>query len=156
MSITDPIRKSVQVPLSPADAFTLFTEKMDTWWPLASHGVGAQDGQKPSTEVRVDQHAGGKVVEIMENKEEALWGEILEWAPGERFRMTWCPGRSPEHPTEVEVTFLPVGNGTRVELVHSGFDTHASWTAAHANYDQGWGVLLGKLFKGAAQRLVPA
>ncbi|MEM8592452.1 MAG: SRPBCC domain-containing protein [Pseudomonadota bacterium] len=150
MTNTAPIRKSVEVPLSSKEAFTLFTEKMDTWWPLDRKGVSVGMGLPPSKEIRVDAREGGKVVEILDTQEEALWGEILEWSPGERFRMTWQPGRAADMPTEVEVTFTPVGNGCRVELVHSGFEAYAQGGEIKAMYSDGWDELVGTLYASAA------
>jgi hypothetical protein len=36
---TNTIRRSVDVPLPPARAFMLFTERTSTWWPFATHSV---------------------------------------------------------------------------------------------------------------------
>ncbi|MEM1374322.1 MAG: SRPBCC domain-containing protein [Pseudomonadota bacterium] len=154
--MTDPIRKSVDVPLSPDDAFTLFTKKIDTWWPLETKGVSVSRGLPASKEIRVEGHEGGKVVEILSTGEEALWGRILEWTPGRSFRMTWQPGRTADLPTEVEVTFTPIGNGCRVELVHSGFDAYENGADIRTMYNDGWGVLVGTLFARAAQGTVTA
>ncbi|MEM6275565.1 MAG: SRPBCC domain-containing protein, partial [Pseudomonadota bacterium] len=104
----------------------------------------------PSTEIRVDAREGGRVVEILANEEEALWGEILEWSPGRRFRMTWQPGRSADMPTEVDVTFTPLGNGCRVELVHMGFEAYDNGAEIKAMYDDGWALLVGTLYAQAA------
>ena len=151
-----PIKKTVEVPLAPKDAFTLFTEKMDTWWPLETKGVSVSRGLPPSSEIRIEAREGGRVVEILANEEEALWGEILEWAPGERFRMTWCPGRTADMPTEVAVTFVEIGNGTRVELVHSGFEAYAGGAEIKGMYSDGWEMLMATLFARAAGALVAA
>lgn len=152
----DPIQKSVDVPLSPADAFELFTTKMDTWWPLDQKGVALGKGLAPSTTIRVDGREGGQVVEIMANDEEAVWGEILEWSPGERFRMTWRPGKAADMPTEVSVTFVPLGNGCRVELTHSGFEAYETGATSRANYADGWEALMGTIYASAAGALATA
>ena len=90
MTLSDPIRKSVEVPLSPNDAFDLFTEKMGTWWPLDDKSVSA----------------------------------------------------------------VLVGNGCRVDLIHSGFERYDNGSAVKAGYDQGWGAILGTLYARAAQAMV--
>ena len=148
---TEPIRKSVTVPLSPAEAFDLFLTRMDTWWPLAEKSVSAGRDISPSKTLRVEPGVGGRIVEEMADGEEALWGEFLDWEPSERFRMTWVPGRAAETPTELEVTFTPVGPDCRVDLTHSGFDAYASGTEARAMYDGGWHLLIGTIFARAAK-----
>ena len=154
MTDTTPIRKSVEVPLSAEKAFDLFTTRMDTWWPLEQKGVAIGRGLPPSKEIRVEPREGGTVTEMMEGDEEALWGTILTWEPGARFRMTWCPGRSADMPTEVDVTFTELGNGCRVELTHSGFDAYENGGEVKAMYNDGWAHLVQSLFAKAA--LVPA
>lgn len=153
---TDPIRKSVEVPLSPLDAFTLWTEKMDSWWPLATKGVCVGRGLPPSTVLRVEPRVGGQVVEELANGEDAVWGEILTWEPGVRFRMTWHPGKAAEMPTEVDVTFTDAVGGTRVDLVHAGFDAYDEGAEVKAMYSDGWEMLVGTLFARAAGGRVPA
>lgn len=148
--MTYPIRKSVDVPLSPDAAFELFTTRMDVWWPLESHGVGADNGA-PSKEIRVDTEAGGTVREILPSGEEAPWGTILEYEPGATFRMTWHPGKPAEDATEIVVTFMGVGNGCRVELTHGRWEARADAADAVNSYAQGWDFLLGVRFAGAAR-----
>lgn len=147
----EPIRKSVTVPLSPAEAFDLFVTRMDTWWPLAEKSVSAGRDIRPSQTLRVEPGVGGRIVEEMADGTEALWGEILDWEPGARFRMTWVPGRAAEMPTEVDVTFTRVGPDCRVDLTHSGFEAHASGTEARAMYDGGWHLLIGTVYAKAAK-----
>ena len=153
---TAPIRKSVSVPLSPEAAFTLFTEKMDSWWPLDQKSVSVGKGLPPSRVLRVDPHPGGQVTEVMVNGEEEVWGEILDWVPGARFRMTWRPGRAAATPTEVDVTFSADAIGCRVVLVHSGFDAHANGAELKAMYSDGWEALVRTLFARAAGALQTA
>lgn len=154
MTDSRPIRKSVEVPLSPDEAFTLFTEKMDTWWPLADKGVSVSRGLPPSKRLRVEPREGGQVVEELANGEDAPWGTILTWEPGRRFRMTWQPGKAADMPTEVEVTFAVAGNGCRVDLTHGGFDAYAGVAEVKAMYSDGWEVLVGTLFARAALDLL--
>lgn len=153
---TTPIRKSVSVPLTPGEAFTLWTEKMDRWWPLDTKGVSVGRGLDPSTVIRVEPRVGGQVVEELANGEDAVWGDILIWEPGQRFRMSWYPGRAADMPTEVEVTFTAENSGTRVDLVHSGFDAYASGAEVKSMYNDGWDVLVGRLFAEAALAHAPA
>ncbi|MEM6727829.1 MAG: SRPBCC domain-containing protein [Pseudomonadota bacterium] len=151
-----PVKKTVEVPLSCEEAFTLFTEKMETWWPLSSHGVGTDRGLPPSKGIRVQAGEGGQVTEMLGNGDETPWGTILTWEPGARFRMSWCPGLPEEQTSEVDVTFTQIGNGCRVDLTHTGFGVYSAPAKAAANYEKGWGMLLGTLYARAAKALVPA
>jgi hypothetical protein len=46
---------------------------------------------------------------------------------------------------------VPEGDGTRVELVHSGWEAYGDDAAAsRASYDTGWDIVLGKLADAAA------
>ena len=57
-------------------------------------------------------------------------------------RYTWHV--NPENPpTDVAVTFEPVDGGTRVEVVHSGWEAYAAGRAEmRASYRDGWPVVL--------------
>ena len=45
--------------------------------------------------------------------------------------------------TRVEVRFIAEGNGTRVELEHSGWEQTAKILEFRKNYDGGWDIMLG-------------
>ena len=57
---------------------------------------------------------------------------------------TCHPGRPADTRQEVAVAFHHAGDGTRVELVHSGWE-HFGEKAAEmrAGYDSGWNFVLG-------------
>jgi len=40
----EPVRKSVVVRRPQAAVFALFTDRLDTWWPLATHSIAADSG----------------------------------------------------------------------------------------------------------------
>lgn len=57
----------------------------------------------------------GKVFEV---------GKIRSWAPGERLVVDWRQASfGPGHATEVEVSFEPVGEETRITVEHRGWET---------------------------------
>jgi uncharacterized protein YndB with AHSA1/START domain len=130
-----PIRKSVVVRRTPEEAFEIFTQRMASWWPLATHSCFEGGASTCQIEPRV----GGKVQEISKSGESALWGTIRVWEPPSRFVMSWHPGHNPETPTEVEFRFLPVEGGTRVELEHRDWiQLGAMAEKARAGYNAGW------------------
>ena len=136
-----PVRKSITVPWKPAVAFRRFTDGIAQWWPLTSHGVSGSAEAGVTFEGRV----GGRVYETAPDGTEHLWGTVTEWDPPRRIVFTWHPGRPVDTRQEVEVTFQLAGEGSRTDLVHSGWE-HLGERAAEirANYDTGWDVVLGR------------
>ena len=133
---TEAVRKSVLVDADPETAFRVFTDQIQSWWPLEKHGIFGEDAEALAFEDE-------KIVERAKDGREAVWGNVLAWEPPTRLRMTWRPGFEPETPdTEIEVLFTAEGDGTRVELIHSGWDKLADGAQTRASYDGGWdGVL---------------
>ena len=133
---TEAVRKSVLVDADPETAFRVFTEQIQSWWPLEKYGIFGDDAE--SLAFRDEQ-----IVEGAKDGREAVWGKVLAWEPPTRVHMTWRPGFDADTPdTEVEVTFTAEGDGTRVELVHTGWEKLEDGAKSRAGYDGGWdGVL---------------
>ena len=89
---------------------------------------------------------GGRLYERLSNGEECDWGEILVWDPPNRIVLTWHPGyEDPAEMTEIEVRFSAAGEGTLVELVHTGWERLGERRASARNgYNEGWNYVLGK------------
>jgi uncharacterized protein YndB with AHSA1/START domain len=136
-----PVRKSITVPWKPAVAFRRFTDGIAQWWPLTSHGVSGSAEASVTFEGRV----GGRIYETAPDRTEHLWGTVTEWDPPRRVAFTWHPGRPVDTRQEVEVTFQRVREGSRLDLVHSGWE-HLGERAAgiRGNYDTGWDLVLGR------------
>ena len=141
----EPIRMNATVPLSPADAFDLFTERIHTWWPLATHSVFEGNAATCVFEPR----AGGRVVERSHSGEESVWAEVLVYERPRRFVLSWHPGGGPA--TEVEVAFTPADDGTCVELVHRGWEVFEQPDDARGPYTSGWAFVFGERFTAAAR-----
>ena len=132
-----PIRRSVTVGRSTEAAFALFTERLATWWPLATHSYGGDEAETAAFEPRV----GGRVYERQRDGSERDWGEVRVWEPPRRFVLAWDICR----PTEVEVWFVPVDGGTRVELEHRGWENvREQPRERHESYARGWDQVLGE------------
>ena len=141
-----PVLRSVTIECSPEHAFSVFTERAEDWWPLDRHSV--YEGEAAS--VVFGPGVGGRIVERSKAGEESVWGEILVWEPGQRLVYTWHPGHEPDEPsTEVELRFVAVGDGTRVELEHRGWEALAQPEETRSGYEQGWPGVLA-LFADAA------
>lgn len=139
----DPIVKTVTVPLAPADAFELFTEKISRWWPLASHSIMETE----AVSVTFEGFTGGRIYETDSSGKEWSWGEVLEWDPPNRVVFSWNPNPGREAFTEVEVSFTPTesagGPSTELRLEHRHWEnlgTEAS--RVHAGYTDGWTPVL--------------
>ena len=137
----DAVRKERLLACSPARAFQAFTEEMAAWWPLATHSVGRDD----AVDVTVDGRVGGHITESIRDGSTSVWGTITTWEPPERFVCTWHPGTDPAQASTVEVTFEADGDGTRMTLVHTGWERRADGATMRDNYDSGWDVVLAGL-----------
>jgi uncharacterized protein YndB with AHSA1/START domain len=129
------IRKSVMVRVPVETAFRVFTAELRSWWPLASKSVTQEEAET----VVVEPGVGGRVYERVRSGEEHLWGEVLVWEPPARFAFSWHPGRAAETAQEVDVRFTAVDEGTRVDLVHGGFEQLVGpGGAIPDHFDSGW------------------
>jgi uncharacterized protein YndB with AHSA1/START domain len=129
------IRKSVTVRVPVDTAFHVFTAELGSWWPLASKSVSLEDAET----VVVEPAVGGRVYERARSGEEHLWGEVLEWEPPSRFAFSWHPSRAEETSQEVDVRFVRVENGTRVDLEHRGWEALVGPGAEIPDhFDTGW------------------
>jgi uncharacterized protein YndB with AHSA1/START domain len=65
---------------------------------------------------------------------------VEQWDPPRRLAFTWQCLLTAEQAQRVEVTFAPAADGTRVELVHTGWEKLGDAAAAKRDsYDKGWG-----------------
>lgn len=113
-----PIRKRVDVPLPPEEAFDLFTRDIARWWPLARHSVSADAGTT-ARGVKIEPRVGGHVVEEMADGARATWARVTEWSRGRRVVLDWYAGPSEDETTQVTVVFSRIEGGTRVDLTHA-------------------------------------
>jgi len=135
-------------------AFRVFTEKMTSWWPLATHHIGKANAVAAVIEPRV----GGRWFERGEDGSETPWGKVLAWEPPARVVLAWqiradwqC---DPDFVTEVEAAFTATGPATtRVDFEHRNlerFGAHAAEIVATFDSDGGWTGLL-EAFRKAAE-----
>jgi uncharacterized protein YndB with AHSA1/START domain len=140
------LRKVVSVKAPPAVAWRVFTEKMGTWWPLATHKIGKAKAVDAVIEPRV----GGRWYERGDDGSTCDWGRVLSWEPQARLVLSWEISADWQHDpnlqTEVEVRFMAEGkDGTRVELEHRHLDRYgARRDEMRAIFDSegGWSGLL--------------
>src|SRR3954469_21088574 len=140
-----PIRRSVTVKANPERAFDVFTRQMHTWWPLETHSIRAGREDAPPEELHLELREGGRFYEKTGGAEHR-WGSVLACDPPHRIVFEWQG--NPERPaTEVEVPFDPVDGGTRVDLVHRGWEAMGEEAIeVRTSYasDDGWTVVLAR------------
>jgi Activator of Hsp90 ATPase homolog 1-like protein len=125
--MTSRVVVSLRVAASPERAFAAFTEEIGDWWvhegffKLTPRSPGVMAFEPPVGETRgrlVERFASGKVFEV---------GEVSVWSPGEMLVVGWRQASfGPEHATEVEIRFDPVGDAneeTRITVEHRGWES---------------------------------
>jgi uncharacterized protein YndB with AHSA1/START domain len=130
---------------APPDAvFDAWTnpEVLRRWW------AAAPGWETPLAEV--DLRAGGRYRLTMRDPgagaEHTVGGEYIEVRRPERLTYTWAwepePGApAPGAPSRVTVEFVADGDGTHVELTHSGLTTDES----RAQHEHGWNACFDNL-----------
>src|SRR5689334_10835209 len=149
-----PVRKSVVVDVTPAEAFDFFTTQIDRWWPK-SHGVGSA----PLKESVIEPFVGGRWFTRHEGGEEVTVGHVRDWQPGKRFVFgweidaNWKPESRLQFSSEVEVNFIAQPGGrTRVEVEHRNFEKMESGgEKMRESVDNGWPGILGLFAAGLTQ-----
>ena len=143
-----PVVKTVTVRRPPETAFRLFTERLDSWWPLARVHTGPDP-----TSCAFEGHVGGRLFERAADGTETPWGTVLTWEPPHRVAFSWIVGPAAAAPQHIEITFTAVAKGTEVTLSHSGWEAlGAAGAALRERYDQGWVLVFEQSFAGFANR----
>jgi uncharacterized protein YndB with AHSA1/START domain len=140
------VLRSVTVPLTPADAFALFTELGDFKPP--EHNLL----RVPIAQTVLEPRVGGGIIDRGTDGSECRWGRVLVFDRPDRLVFSWDIGPTWQLETdlartsEVEVRFIAEGDAsTRVELEHRHLDRHGpGWESARDGVggDQGWPLYL--------------
>lgn len=116
MSIA-PISLNVFVKLAPDRAFAVFATRTGDWW-----AKGRTIGANPHEAIVMEPFAGGRWFERDAEGNECEWGVVIAWEPPHRLVLGWQLDASfkydPDLQTEVELSFVAEGTGTRVTLEH--------------------------------------
>ncbi len=114
----EPLRLSFVVDCPVDHAFSTWTSRTSSWWPVA-HTVTAE----PGLQVVFEGRRGGRIFERTRGGVEVDWGEITVWEPPRRLGYLWHIRTDRTDATEVEVRFLDHGDAsTRVEIEHRGWE----------------------------------
>lgn len=150
-----PVTKSLTVDVPQAQAFDVFTDGIDRWWPKEHH-IGAT----PVVKEVIEPRKGGRWYTIHEDGTELTTGHMLVWDPPRRIVFTWeinghwKPEPDAKLASEVEVRFMAEGpSRTRVEVEHRNFERMPDVEGAKGmrdGVDNGWPGILD-LFRKAAE-----
>lgn len=154
----DRVAKTVTVAAPLELAFEVFTARIASWWPMASHHIGQAD----CAAVLIEPRIGGRFFERGVDGTECVWGEVLAWAPPHHVRLAWRLSArwqfDPTLHTEVDVRFTALDAGTtRVDLEHRGLEAYGDQRATMVQTlgsPNGWSGMLEHYALVAAQ--VPA
>ena len=148
----DPVVKTIEVLCSQANAFGVFVNEINSWWPLSTFSVAAKTGGV-TTSLRMEPEVGGKIVETTQDGKEYVWGTVRSFTPPDSLRMDWHPGKPAESASLVEVRFTALGDErTRVELTESNWEAAAAGDKAGqvgAGPRPGWILIFERRFKSA-------
>jgi hypothetical protein len=145
--VIEPLHLNYEIRCSPDHAFDIWTTRLSTWWPKGHSTSG-----EPDTAVVFEPRPGGRIFERTPDGTEIDWGEITLWDPPQRLGYLWHIGRSASDATDVELTFVDLGDGrTRLEIVHRGWERlgaeGVAWRQANTS---GWSALV-PVFVAAAE-----
>jgi len=143
------VRRSVVVPASQERAFEVFTARFGDFKPKEHNLLDS-----PIVATVFEPRVGGHIYDRAEDGTECRWARVLVFEPPHRVVFSWDIGPtwqlepSEANASEVEVTFVPDGEGrTRVELEHRNIDRHGpGWesVADGVRGDGGWPLYLGR------------
>jgi hypothetical protein len=136
--MTTPLRFSFDVDCSAEHAFTVWTSRIDTWWP-SDHTVSGD-----AELVVLQSGVGGRIFERTSDGMEHDWGEVTLWNPPTQLAYLWHLGADRTAATEVEVRFVARDAATtRIEIEHRGWEQIGE-TADHWRDRNrvGWDTLL--------------
>jgi uncharacterized protein YndB with AHSA1/START domain len=154
VDVFEAVRKRIEVPVPPDEAFRLFTEEIGSWWPAESHSRVADDERSDGVVVErivFEPRQGGRVFEVSSDGSEGMWATVTAYEPPHRIVLAWKPNDDERPPTEVEVRFLAAGSGTRVELEHRGWEVLGERGQATRNdYGAGWDRVLARFVAAAS------
>ncbi|MEO1018511.1 MAG: SRPBCC domain-containing protein [Pseudomonadota bacterium] len=147
--MVEPIKKMIDVPCDPHKAFAIFTENMTDWWPLEANTVSAMSGGVAQS-VAIEPKVGGQVYEIKADGTREDWARVKSYRPGELLALAWHVMTPEDQATEVEIRFIAIDSGTRVELTHTGWQAMGEAAQARRDsYNSGWVRVFEERFAGA-------
>jgi hypothetical protein len=136
--MSEPLRLALDVACPVEHAFAVWTTGIGTWWP-ADHTVTGES----SLQVVLEGRVGGRIYERTAAGSEHDWGEVTVWEPPSRLGYLWFLRADRSDATDVEITFVGSGTGTRVEIEHRGWERLGARAEGWRDRNRlGWSTLL--------------
>jgi hypothetical protein len=109
------VRVTIYVGVDPATAFDVFTTEIDQWYRRGPHNFF---DPVRAIGIRFEPGAGGRLLEVYDegSGEAREMARVTAWEPGSRLLLRDA------RDTEIEVTFEPSGDETKVTLEHRGLE----------------------------------
>lgn len=143
------VRHTVTVPVAPAEAFAMFTERLGDFKPPEHNMLSV-----PIAETVLEPRVGGAIIDRGTDGSECRWARILTFDRPDKLVFSWDIGPTwqietdPDRVSEVELRFVADGtDSTRVELEHRHLDRHGpGWESVRDGVDneQGWPLYLDR------------
>jgi len=146
---TEPIELAIEVDVLPAVCYQRFTTGFGEWWPTLTHSLSRHADTRCTLEAR----EGGRLFETGPDGSLHVWGTVTDVIPGKSLGFSWHPGREAESAQWVRVAFDAAGQGSRVTLVHGGWEALGEIAPIlRREYAHGWQHVFGELFGAYARR----
>lgn len=131
--MSDSVTTSIEVAVPPEVAFDVFTREIDAWYQVDHDAL--PDITRTAA-IRFEPQLGGRLLDVhdLESGEGRELARITAWEPGRLLAFV------DNEATEVEVSFEPSSEGTRVTLTHRGLDRLGPQRAAKLQRS-GWAAL---------------
>ena len=126
------VERALDLPVPPARAWQAWVRDIHHWWTKPYYNDG-----KLVTGLSFEQRLGGVFVENWGEEAGFLVGRIVEWLPPQRLSYTWMEAGWRGAETLVRLTFSPIPSGTRLALVHEGFERLAEPEKLRQGYQFG-------------------
>ena len=119
--MTSRVLVALRIRAAPERVFEAFTREIALWW--KPNGMFHFTPRSPGV-LAFEPGVGGRFTETLPNGKVFEIGKIRVWEPPSRLVFGWRQATfQPGQDTEVEISFTPVGEETRVTVEHRGWDT---------------------------------
>ena len=119
--MTSRVLVALRIRATPERVFDAFTREIGLWW--KPNPLFAFTPRSPGV-LAFEPGVGGRFTETLPSGKVFEIGRIKVWERPSRLVFSWRQATfTPEQGTEVEVSFVPMGEETRVTVEHRGWDT---------------------------------
>lgn len=146
--MSEPLRFAFTVECSPSHAFDVWTRRTTSWWPRDHTITGDAE-----VAVTIEPFVGGRILERAPDGREHEWGAIVDWQPPRRFAYHWYIKSDASDASLVEVEFRTAGEGTRIEILHSGWERLGRGEQLRQLNQRGWNALIPPLVEACRSAL---